>query len=319
MAIGIYFGKTGARSSLSLRVSFSRCLLDATFRLGGWLLPAATVRLARKLLSTPGRAARSGELPVEYQRKVLETSAGALVIHSMGDGPVVLFSHGWSGNAAQFKPLMHQVVNAGYQAVALDHYRHGESGGSDSNFLLFIRALKLVQQHLADAQTPVRAVVGHSIGGIASLHAFDARDVPHLLISPVIGFYRRFRDCAVGAGLNEELFKAAVVAIEAAHGLCFAKVDEKAVLCDPGVRAHLLHSRKDRIVPLKCSVDFQAQAPHLDITLGAEGGHSSILNCWSTSAVLLSWLSQETGSAVDKAENTMSVQAPRRALKRAVS
>ena len=294
MATRIYFGGSGAHSSLSPRERVSRGLMAAIFRLGGWLLPATTVRLARRFLSTPCRLTNQEALPGEYQQFTLDTSAGGLVVHSAGRGPVVLFSHGWSGNAAQFKPLMQQVVNAGYQAVALDHYRHGESDGDESNFLLFIEALRLVAKHLENNQTPVTAVVGHSVGGMASLHAFDASSVPHLLISPVIGVYQHFRDCAFDCGLNESLFDTAVEAIEAAQGQRFATFDEKTVLRDPAVKVHFLHSRNDRFIPVKNSVDFQAQAPHVELTLGVEGGHSSVLNYLSTSAVLLSWLSQVT-------------------------
>jgi len=41
-----------------------------------------------------------------------------------GDGPLVVFVHGWSGRAAQMAPLALYVANLGFRSVALDVTGH---------------------------------------------------------------------------------------------------------------------------------------------------------------------------------------------------
>src|SRR5712691_5902167 len=37
-----------------------------------------------------------------------------------GDGPLIIFVHGWSGRAAQMAPLALHVANLGFRSVAVD-------------------------------------------------------------------------------------------------------------------------------------------------------------------------------------------------------
>ncbi len=44
-----------------------------------------------------------------------------------GNGPLVMFVHGWSGRAAQMAPLALHVANLGFRSVAIDVTGHGDS------------------------------------------------------------------------------------------------------------------------------------------------------------------------------------------------
>lgn len=289
-----------AKSSDLQCAKFYNLALGQTDRLQGTSATGPTARLTHSGMFKPKRTKAVRELPDEYERKVLHTKGADIILRSNGSGPVVLFSHGWSGSAAQFYNLMQHTVNAGYRAVAIEHYTQNTRRGADSNYQQFIHNLRFTREYLLDMQTPAHAVVGHSIGGSASLHAFDARKTPLLLISPVIGVYERFRDCADSVGLCKKTFLAVVEAIESAHQICFAQIDEKKLLTDPEAQVHLLHSFNDRFVPASYSTHFQSKETHLGITVSNCGGHTSILNYASTGVAMLSWLARVQQNCVDR-------------------
>lgn len=291
MKSNVYFSHEQQRAGLSS--SGLGSVLGIAFKLASWLTPAMTARVARMVLSKPTAAARRGALPSDFELQVLATEDGDLQIYSKGKGPVVLCVHGWSGNASQFEKLMREIASQGYRAVAFDHYRHGRSGGSDSNYLLFIKATRLVQTFLAEQDCPVEAVVGHSIGGMASLHARVAEPVPHILLSPVVGVFERFRECALSSGIPEGIFERAARNIETDIRMSFAATDEVECLRTINTRVKLMHSEKDRIVSASRSLNLLQTHPALDLDIGAYGGHSSILKRTHTKHQVTRWLHEQ--------------------------
>ncbi len=73
----------------------------------------------------------------------------------------------WAGRPTQFAHLIEQLVGAGYSVYALDAPAHGRSPGREANVVLFAHALL----EAAGELPPLRAVVGHSLGGAAALLA----------------------------------------------------------------------------------------------------------------------------------------------------
>ncbi|HLY81059.1 MAG TPA: alpha/beta fold hydrolase, partial [Caulobacteraceae bacterium] len=80
-----------------------------------------------------------------------------------GDGPPVMFLHGWALNSDAWQPAMLRTVRAGYQAVAFDRRGHGRSDdpgrGYDFDSLADDVAAVIEEFDLKDA-----TLVGHSMG-----------------------------------------------------------------------------------------------------------------------------------------------------------
>lgn len=271
----------------------SRKVFNCSCRVASYLFPEQSARLMRVLLSRPSQAARQGQLSSDFERKTLPSESGDLQIYSIGTGPVVLFAHGWSGNAGQFEPLMRQIAEKGYKAVAFDHYRHGLSKGVDSNYFHFITATISVRDYLEKKQEPVTAVIGHSIGGSASLHAFSNCSVPHFLISPVIGVYEMFCERVFSAGIPDSMLDRVVRSMESGSPMSFAALDESQLLQKNTVSVKLVHSTRDRVVDSSRSLGLSRTHPNLDLDVGAYGGHSSILKTEHTKRSVCQWLSEQ--------------------------
>lgn len=88
-------------------------------------------------------------------------------VYSWGFGPTVLMVHGWSGAGIQFGGFVSPLVKAGYRVVAFDAPAHGRAQGLRTDLFEMSDAVSLVARSVG----PLKAVVAHSIGGLALARA----------------------------------------------------------------------------------------------------------------------------------------------------
>jgi len=146
------------------------------FRILGPLVPGRAARLAEELFTRPPhhplRPAEEAFLATGAQFSV-PLDGQKLACWSWGDGPVVLVMHGWGSRAGRFRHFIPALRQLGFRIVALDGPGHGRTGGDSASLPQFAAAVASV----ADAVGPVRAFIGHSLGGAAILFAMS-RSVP---------------------------------------------------------------------------------------------------------------------------------------------
>lgn len=133
----------------------------------GRIAPQWAAGRMRQLFMTPHELPpRDWELPLlaSSERITLRFGLSAL---RWGEGPAVLLMHGWGGRPTQFAALIERLVGAGYGVIALDAPAHGRSPGQEADAVLFARALLEAAEELP----PLRAVIGHSMGGASALLA----------------------------------------------------------------------------------------------------------------------------------------------------
>src|SRR5712691_694519 len=85
-----------------------------------------------------------------------------------GNGPLVIFVHGWSGRAAQMAPLALHVANLGFRSVAIDGTGHGDSPKRRTRWDYFFRDIAALSRSLHEE---VYAYVGHSAGALCMMAA----------------------------------------------------------------------------------------------------------------------------------------------------
>ena len=133
----------------------------------GGVRPAALHRLLADWWSSPVRRA----LPSEPEGKGLAghrfdlTVAGRkLAAWDFGSGPTVLLAHGWNGHAGQLSPLIAPLVESGHYVITFDQPAHARSEGRLATLAEMSDAVVAIGKRVG----PVRAVVGHSLGGAAA-------------------------------------------------------------------------------------------------------------------------------------------------------
>lgn len=213
----------------------------------GLLLPDVAARRAARFVVTPRRVRPTADIPPGAEPVTLRFGLAGL---RWGDrGPRVLALHGWQGQAAQFAPLAEKLCAAGYQVIALDGPAHGRSPGRRASPMIFSDALMESAPELG----PLHAVIGHSMGGGAVMHALSrglsvSRAV--LIAAP-----SAFADVLGGFARALALPRAAkarfLARVERQAGVPVSDFD--AARLGPTAAADLLvvHDQDDRIVPVR--------------------------------------------------------------------
>ncbi|RZA34292.1 MAG: alpha/beta fold hydrolase, partial [Lysobacteraceae bacterium] len=150
-------------------------LLRAGFAVGGWLMPSATLHRAFRLFGTPMPGAREKALATDTlgaRIEILEHGKHRVATYTWGDPstqPLVLLAHGWSSYGLRFTPWVRALRQAGYAVATFDQLAHGRSNGRRATLPSFAETLFQVGKHYG----PLLAVVGHSLGGAATMLALS--------------------------------------------------------------------------------------------------------------------------------------------------
>ena len=164
------------------------------------------------------------------------------------DAPAVLLAHGWGGNAAQMRPFVFPLLQAGYCVIAYDQPAHGVSGGRLTGLPDFAEVLAEVASHYGGVQ----AVIAHSLGAAAAGFALAWGKVQLakvVLLSPpsdLVGYSRRF---ARWYWIPEPVRKAMQTAIEERYGVLWEDLEVAKLAPRLGAQALVIHDRNDRMMP----------------------------------------------------------------------
>lgn len=88
--------------------------------------------------------------------------------YSWGEGPAVLFVHGWAGRASQFKTFITSFTQSGYQVISFDAPAHGLTKGKQTTIIEFKDVILELEKKFK-----IQGIVAHSLGGGASLFALS--------------------------------------------------------------------------------------------------------------------------------------------------
>ncbi|SDI05859.1 Esterase/lipase [Pseudomonas benzenivorans] len=239
----------------------------------GRLAPHTVASKLRREFMTPRELPpREWELPLLGQAERITLRFGLSALR-WGSGPAVLLMHGWEGRPTQFAELIKTLVRAGYGVVALEGPAHGRSPGQEANVVLFARALL----EAAGEMPPLKAVIGHSMGGASALLATQLGLRTEVVVSiaapaRILTMLRRF---ARFMGLPAQARAQFIRLVEQHAGMPVAQLDVARYQLDfPGL---VVHAADDPMVPFS-----EAEAIHeawFDSRLLRleQGGHQRVL------------------------------------------
>jgi pimeloyl-ACP methyl ester carboxylesterase len=144
-----------------MRFMFSRAGAMFPGLMGYW---AVRLWFRTRRFPQPAAARRVVE---RARREILPVDGLPIAIYRWGEGPIVLFVHGWSGRGNQVAAFVEPLNQAGYQVVSVDAPGHGETPGDRTNLLECAAVLQAVISHYG----PVHAAITHSFGGMVLAYA----------------------------------------------------------------------------------------------------------------------------------------------------
>lgn len=129
------------------------------------LLPDLMNEHAYNLWITPMHVqAPETEIAFAHKAKASYVIADGLKIRvwSWGEGPTILFIHGWGGRGTQIYSFVNQLNEAGFNVMSFDMPAHGESEGKQTNAFNVTKATQEVLKQINNLHT----IITHSFGGI---------------------------------------------------------------------------------------------------------------------------------------------------------
>lgn len=248
-------------------------------RLAAYVVPRYVERRVARAFLTPRRVAVTGNagvaLPPPDRAVQLSLGPHAVAAWRWGEGPAVMLVHGWEDDHRCFDALIVALRARDIAVVAFDLPAHGQSGGR----LTMMPAIVAAMRDAAVVLGPVRALVGHSFGGAAVTLALGqgiaaGRAVvvaaPLSVSSALDHISQRLGlSAARRAGIGRELYGYTGVTVES--------LDLEPVAARLAVPALVVHSRDDRMVPVRASERLARVWPGAEL-LAVDGlGHRRVL------------------------------------------
>jgi pimeloyl-ACP methyl ester carboxylesterase len=248
--------------------------------------PQSTDRLTAKLFFKPRRATRIRVPDVPgfpATTLTIESSLGRLTAWSWGEGPTILFAHGWEGFTGQFTPILQRVVEAGFRAVAFDMPAHGQSEGTHVSAVDMAQAIREVADDVMPFVGKERlapyAIVAHSLGGAAaSLALFEGLGAERVvLLAPVADPIIFAKRAASFLSLSPERTEGMLQSIQALVGRTFEELDIRRKATRLTAKALIFHDTGDLDVPFDHGRDIAAAWPGAEFVPLEGLGHSKLL------------------------------------------
>ena len=260
----------------SNKFSIKRSLINVSTRLHHRLAPSHARKTARKLLLTPMRTKPKNEQPQGVKKGLVTSQEGVLTTYSLGQGPTWVLTHGWSGTASQYFPLMEHIASRGYTALAYDHPGHGESEGVYGHIPAFVNGLEAVLDSVDD----VAGVIAHSMGTASAIECRHSKlvDKPMLLIAPVLDYLDNLFGSVARSGYSMRLFNAVVDELQAQYHYPLQSIDPYHKLKLRNEKTIIVHDEADKFTQFSVSQRAADEMDKVQLVATQGQGHGRIMS-----------------------------------------
>lgn len=204
----------------------------------------------RQMLTPPRQAFSDAELASLEEASLIPVPliSGRLIAWRWGRvaDPTVVLVHGWGGRGTQLRSFIEPLLKRGFSVVAYDAPGHGMTGGEESSLPHLLAGLNTLLDHIG----PVRAIVGHSVGGAVTAIALARR--PEIkcavLIAPPASLIDHTRRIATALAWPEALRAATQRRIEVRFGISWTEFEAENASGEQPIL--VIHDAKDREVAI---------------------------------------------------------------------
>jgi pimeloyl-ACP methyl ester carboxylesterase len=249
--------------------------------------PHLAARLAESMFLTARRRPRpkwEGEALATAARTKVRYEDGTLPVWTWSpatraiDPPTVLLVHGWEGRGAQLAPFASPLTARGFRVVTFDAPGHGDATPRRASLVEHARAIALVAKAIA-RRGPLAAVVGHSLGGAATLVAtrLGLRADRYALIAPPRSPARFVKSFSSILGLDANVEAEMIERIEARYTMSFDDLDVRADAARLAEPLLVVHDADDDVVAALDGATIAAAAPRGRLVATSGLGHERVL------------------------------------------
>lgn len=254
----------------------------ATFRVLSPHAPRLAARWAEHLFLRPRQFRRP-----DWERRALASARRDWLVvgkgkvplwawspHTPTDKAAVLLVHGWEGRGSQLAAFVAPLLARGYPVVTFDGPGHGDSNLPYGSVVDQARTIVKIAQRM-----PLHAVIGHSVGGAATLFATRlGLDVARIaLLAPPVSPADFAKYFAKMLGIAPAIRDAMIARLEDRYETPWEELDatlDAARLTKPLL---VVHDTDDRFVPFAAGKLLAETAPRGELVTTQGLGHHRIL------------------------------------------
>lgn len=140
-------------------------ILQLSFRYLGPVFPRFFSRRAYQIWFTPPRftpPVNEQQVLTTARSSTIEVNDSSVKLYHWGEGPTVLFIHGWSGRGTQAVHFIDKICTRGYSVLSFDAPAHGASPGNQTDIFKITNAVTAIHKAHGD----FHAAITHSFGGM---------------------------------------------------------------------------------------------------------------------------------------------------------
>lgn len=249
------------------------------------LAPSMAAKMAFKYMSNPQvRKLRDFEEEVlaRAQQESIRFRSFDIRCYIWGEPqkPIIFLIHGWEGQAGNFGALVDLLLEKGYRVIAFDGPSHGKSTQAPTSMFEYA---DLITEMIG--KYPPKSIISHSFGSVTTV--FGLLNNPSVqvdqwfIVTTPSNFKDRIEGVKQAIGVTDRTVNPLIKLLEESTG---HKVDEMNVATmGPDVKnaseVVLIHSKTDKIIPIKDSRDAQKHLLNSELIELDGLGHYKIL--WS--------------------------------------
>ncbi|MGJ3230316.1 MAG: alpha/beta fold hydrolase [Oceanicaulis sp.] len=193
-----------------------------------------------------------------------------------GDGPLVVFQHGWEADSADLSTLGQAVMEAGFAVALIDGPAHGASTGTRAHMIRFADGLAAARHHFGEPF----AVIAHSMGFPATVIAmtrFSLAPQRVVALGAPDALPRNVRFQARAMGLSNRAVELMLDAVSYRFGEDARALSVTADAPSMTIPALFCHGANDAIAPPEASERMAAAWPGSELQVFDGLGHRGVL------------------------------------------
>jgi pimeloyl-ACP methyl ester carboxylesterase len=163
-----------------------------------------------------------------------------------GEGPGILFVHGWNGRGTQFVKFFDKFLEAGFSIIAFDSLAHGETEGKRSSYFEMTDVVRAILYNYKNTLN-ITGIVGHSLGAAAIINALekDNTQLKTVLIAPALKLNELLNSTFRSLGVPDKIYNTIINDYEKKFNYDFKRDNPYNLLIEKSIPALIIHDKDD--------------------------------------------------------------------------
>ena len=206
-----------------------------------------------------------------------------------GQGPGILFVHGWNGRGIQFRYFFEALLDAGYSLITYDAPAHGESEGQITNYF---ELSDTVRSFLDPSRGfNIQGIIAYSLCASAAINCLSKvkSSVVVALIAPALKLKEILFNTFNRQGVPKRLYQSLIAEMEKEYGYDLYQDNPYHLLKEIDSKVILVHDKDDRTIPYVDSKKLTDQLNNVYLYTTEGLGHKRVLKDKNTIDCILGY------------------------------